>query len=229
MPVTGNNTPDTISVQVSLDGFCFRTTGEESFSSPWLGTEKVFTTKEFRRQYDVVEIALMTPKVALAPEIFFEASEARKALSEVCAIRDTDKVGTVEVPAYGAVLVYSNSIDESLSRVISQTVFLKDGTSVSVLPEMYYLLRDVQGLEGHNKIAASYRDGHLYLAIAQGDVLKLCNVYEAVDFTTAEYFIFLALKELQLNPEVSSIAFRTPLGEEERLSLYRYFKSVEQL
>ena len=53
--------------------------------------------------------------------------------------------------------------------------------------------------------------------------------YQAPDFTTAKYFIFLALKKLQLNPEVSTICFRTPLDEDQEMSLYRYFKSVEQL
>ena len=72
-------------------------------------------------------------------------------------------------------------------------------------------------------------DGVLYLVIAQGKSLLLCNSYQAPDFTTAEYFIFLAMKKLQLNPEVSTIAFRTPLGEEDRMSLYRYFRNVDQL
>ena len=39
----------------------------------------------------------------------------------------------------------------------------------------------------------------------------------------------LQLKKLQLNPEVSTVYFRTPLAEEEEMSLYRYFKSVERL
>ena len=174
-------------------------------------------------------MSLLTPKVALVPELFFDAADPRAALSEAVPIGDTDKVGSLAVPQYGAVLVYSNSINESLSRVISQSVFLKDGSTVEVLPEMYYVLRDIGRCAEHNRIVASYGDGHLYLAIAQGDQLGLCNVYEAVDFTTAEYFIFLALKSLQLNPELSTISLRTPVTEEERLSLYRYFKSVEEL
>ena len=76
---------------------------------------------------------------------------------------------------------------------------------------------------------ASYMDGVLYLVIAQGKSLLLCNTFQAQDFTTAQYFIFLAMKKLQLNPEVSTICFRTPLSEEDEMSLYRYFKSVEQL
>ncbi len=226
MPATGSK----LSVQVSLGGFFFRTAeGEEAFSSGWLGAEKLFTTKEFQRPYDEVEISLLTPKVALVPELFFDASDARTALSEVSFVRDGDKVATIPVPQYGAVLVFSNSIDESLSRVIAQTVLRKDGAPVEVLPEMYYVLRDLGRCREYNRIVASWRDGRLYLAIAQGGNLKLCNVFDAIDFTTAEYFIFLSMKSFQLNPEVSTIVFRTALSEEEKMSLYRYFKAVEEL
>ena len=79
----------------------------------------------------------------------------------------------------------------------------------------------------YNKIVAAFADGWLYLLIAQGRTLLLCNCFRSPDFTTAEYFIFLAMKRLQLNPEVSSITFITPLQEEEEMSLYRYFRGVE--
>lgn len=72
-------------------------------------------------------------------------------------------------------------------------------------------------------------DGRLYLVIAQGRSLLLCNSFQAPDFTTAEYFIFMAMKKLQLNPEVSTICFRTELQEEQEMSLYRYFKNVEHI
>ena len=37
------------------------------------------------------------------------------------------------------------------------------------------------------------------------------------------------MKRLQLNPEVSTVHFRTPLNPDAEMSLYRYFKSVVQL
>ena len=98
-----------------------------------------------------------------------------------------------------------------------------------MLPEMYFILKDLGKVGDYNKIVASYSGTHLHLAVAQGGNLLLANVFEAADFTTAEYFIFLVLKKLQLNPEVSTVYFRTPLAEEEEMSLYRYFKSVERL
>ena len=216
-----------ISIQVSLSGYSFKVhTPEEDTASPWLDAARVFTTPEFQRRYDKVEISLLTPKVALVPEAFLDPLGARDALSEVVALREGDYVETVPLPSMGAVLLFSNSIDESLSRVLAQTVLPSSGTPVRVLPEMYYLLRQLDTLTEYNKVLASWRDGWLHLVIAQGKSLSLCNVYEAPDFTTAQYFIFLGMKRLQLNPEVSTICFRTPLEPEAELSLYRYFKAV---
>lgn len=211
-----------ISIQVSLSGFSFN-------GSPWYSAERVFTTPEFQRRYDKVEISLLTPKVALIPDAFLDAGSARKALAEVTSLRESDLVETVAVPSLGATLVYSNSLDESLSRVLAQTVLPTSGDPVRVLPEMYYLLRQLETLTEYNKIVASWHGGYLHLVIAQGKSLCLANVYEAPDFTTAQYFLFLGLKRLQLNPEVSTVCFRTPLDPESEMSLYRYFKSVVQL
>ncbi len=219
-----------ISIQVSLSGYSFKVQQSDSQKeSGWMGADKIFTTPELQRRYDVVEISLLTPKVALIPNHFFSEQELRSSLGEVVSLRDTDAVDYVDVPAYGSVLIYSNSIDESLSRAVSQTVFTSSGDHVKVLPEMYYILSDLGKCSDYNKILASYMDGYLHLAIAQGKSLLLANVFEAVDFTTAEYFIFLAMNRLQLNPEVSTICFRTPLSSDMEMSLYRYFKAVEQI
>ncbi len=226
-------TPDQhsrISIQVSLSGYSFKVEEDGKVrESGWLGADRLFTTPEFQRRYDSVEIALLTPKCTLVPAHFFTPETARQSLSEVVRLRESDPVESIAIPSLGAVLVFSNAIDESLSKVIAQTVYTTAGDTVRVLPELYYLLRDLSRCTEYNKILASWRDGWLHLVVAQGKSLLLCNVYEAVDFTTAEYFIFLAMKKLQLNPELSSICFRTPLTSDQEMSLYRYFKSVETL
>ena len=219
-----------ISIQVSLSGYFFRLLrdGETQFSE-WMGGDRIFTTPEFQKRYDEVEISLLTPKFTLVPEQFFSPDQCRQALSEVVRLRDDDDVEYVPVPQFGAVLVYSNSIDETLSKAVSQTVLNTSGQSSRVLPEMFYILRDLPECPDYNKILATYKDGYLHLAIAQGKSLLLANSYKAVDFTTAEYFLFLALKTLQLNPEVSTISWRMPLSQDEEMSLYRYFKAVETI
>ena len=219
-----------ISIQVSLSGYSFKVYTEDGIeASPWLGAERLFTTPQFQRRYDWVEISLLTPKVALVPDAFFEAQSARKNLEEVVALKEGDFVESIAVPSLASTLVYSNSIGESLSKVMAQTVLPASGYPVRVLPEMYYLLKELENLKEYNKIIASWHGGWLHLVIAQGKSLCLANVFEAPDFTTAQYFLFLALKRLQLNPEVSTVCFRTPLDAEAEMSLYRYFKAVVQL
>ncbi len=224
------NKKDRISIQVGLSGYSFKIqTDTDEHASGWMGAERIFTTPELQRRYGDVEIAVFTPKCAMIPAHFHHPLHIRKNLSEVVALSESDPVDSVEIPEHAAVLLYSNAIGETLSKVMSETVLKMDGTKASPLPEMYYMLRQLSELQDYNKILASYMDGYLYLVIAQGKSLLLCNSFRAQDFTTAEYFIFLCLKKLQLNPEVSTISFRTALTDEQEMSLYRYFKNVEQI
>jgi hypothetical protein len=126
-------------------------------------------------------------------------------------------------------MVYSNNVGGTLHKVLSESVLKVDGTKSKPLPELYYMLGSLSQITDYNRILASYMDETLYLVIAQGKTLLLCNTYHAPDFTTAEYFLFMAMKKLQLNIEMSSVYFRTPLTEEQELSLYRYFMNVEHL
>ena len=145
----------------------------------------------------------------LVPVNFFEPAAARQALADVAILKDGDKVDYKEIPAYSAVLVYSISGDATAP------------------PEMFSILQELSSCPEYNKLLCSWRGGELSLAIAQGRSLLLANAYKAPDFVTAQYFIFLAMKSLQLNPEVTTIRFRHPLSAEQEMALYRYFKAVE--
>ena len=225
-----SNQKSRISIQVSLSGYSFNVSDENGVRrSPWLTPDRVFTTPEFQRRYDSVELSLLTPKFTLVPKEFYSEEAARELLSDVAALEDGDEVSAVPLEERGAVLVYSNSVGESLSRVLSQLVLTVGGSPAPVYPEIYYLLRNMETCPEYNKILCSYRDGYLFLVVAEGRTLLLCNVFKAVDFTTALYYIFLTLNRFQLNPEVSTIRFRTPVTEEEEMALYRYFNSVEAL
>ena len=149
----------------------------------------------------------------LVPSHFFDPATAREALSEVAQLKDGDAVGYIEIPQYDAVLVYAQDGD----------------SAVSDRPEIYRILMRLPACPEYNKILCSQQDGRLYLAVAQGKNLLLANSFPARDFTTAEYYIFLALNSLQLNPEISTVCWLTPLDAEDEMSLYRYFKAVERL
>ena len=132
----------------------------------------------------------------------------REALAGVGKITDGDEVLYKDIPQYSAVLIYTS-----------------DGSDVP--PEVFFILQELPLCQEYNKLLCTWKDGVLTLAVAQGRSLLLANEFKAADFTTAQYYIFLALKSLQLNPEVTTIHFRHPLPEDAEMSLYRYFKAVD--
>lgn len=150
--------------------------------------------------------------VTLVPSDFFNPAEARECLAEVADVDGNEEVRCEELPQYGAYLIYSVS-----------------GGDQSSLPELFYVIQDLGSCQEYNKVVASVKGGVLSLAISQGSTLLLANEYKVSDFTSAEYFIFLALKSLQLNPEVTTIRFRSVLQKEDEMSLYRYFKAVDTI
>lgn len=230
MQETGNNGVSRISVRVALGGYISRIESDGvSVSSGWMSADRFFTDPQFQKRYDDVQISVFTPKFTLVPEHFFEPLSARALLSGVTALGENDYVASEQVPELKSVLVYSNSIGESLSRAVAGTVLRSDGEKAAVLPEIRCMLSAIWEIPEYNKVVASFADGCLYLVIAQGRSLLLCNSYRVQDFVTAEYFIFMAMKKLQLNLEMTVIYFRTPLGTGEEMSLYRYFKSVDYL
>ena len=148
----------------------------------------------------------------LVPSGFFDPAAERETLAEVANIEEGTKVAHIDIPQYDAVLIYSVGGDSGVSA-----------------PEILNVLQDLPKCGEYNKILCSIVDDVLYVGIAQGKSLLLANSYKVQNFTSAEYFIFLAMKSLQLNPEVSTICWRTPLDADDEMSLYRYFKAVEIL
>jgi len=158
-----------------------------------------------------VELSLPAPEFTLVPRDFFNPDDCVRALAEVSDVKGARDVRYVKIPEYDAYLIYSVSGEDDS------------------LPEMFHILRRLPLCREYNKILCSWKDGYLHLAIAQGKSLLLANVFKAADFTTAQYYIFLALKSLQLNPEVSTICIMDAVGKDLELGLYRYFKAVEVL
>lgn len=145
----------------------------------------------------------------MVPARFFDETAPRCFLSEIFELEEDAEVEHKDVPQYDAVLVYEKT--------------------EAGLPALSRVIDNLDGCAEYNKILADWKENTLSLAIAQGRNLLLANVFPAKDFITAEYHIFNAMKSLQLNPEISTVCFMERLGEDNELSLYRYFKSVEYI
>jgi hypothetical protein len=148
----------------------------------------------------------------LVPSNFFDPAVEREALAEVVGLNEGDVVKHIAIPQYDAVLI-----------------FTEDGDSAVSGPEIKNVLDRLPECSEYNKILCSIREDILYMAVAQGKSLLFANSFSIQNFTTAEYYIFLAIKSLQINPEISTVCWLSPLDADDEMSLYRYFKAVARL
>ena len=150
-------------------------------------------------------------KYTLVPEGFFSPAEAHRILSEAVRLAETDKVNYQELPQFKAVLVYALTLGEE------------------ALPPIASLLERAAYIGEHNKVAACFDGGALHLVIVTGNKLLLANSYPASDPVTAEYFLFAAMKQLQINPQVTTVYLAEPASPEMMDDIVRYCKGVETL
>ncbi len=147
----------------------------------------------------------------LVPSEFFSPEDAHKILSEVVPLQDTDIVRHTELPEYKAVLIYvQKSEDESTSE----------------LP-IADLLHFAPTITAHNRLVVSLDKKYIYMVLAEGEKLLLANAYPATDIVTAQYFIFAALREFQINPRMTTIYFRGEVPPGLTEEMFRHFRAVE--
>ena len=148
-------------------------------------------------------------KYTLIPEPYFSEPAARDLLSQVVILEKEDTVRSLELPCYKAVLLYAG--DEADARRIAG------------------MLEAAAALDRYNKVVVHQGADAVDIVVAAGDRLLLCNSYPAADPVTAQYFLFAALRQFQVNPEVTTVHFYGEADESVKSDLFRHFASVEVL
>ncbi|MBP5210784.1 MAG: DUF3822 family protein [Bacteroidales bacterium] len=145
-------------------------------------------------------------KYTIVPSAFFAERDAHSLLSELVELTPNDRVKHIELPEFKAVLLYCNT-----------------------LPPVKKLLDLLPKISDYNKMIVEVSGGEAHLVLAAGEKLLLVNSYKVPDFTTALYFIFAALKEFQINPEMTTFYHFGELAYEQKELLFRYFLGVEEI
>ena len=148
-------------------------------------------------------------KYTLIPEGYFSPETAESLLSQVVILEKSTPVKSMELPCYKAVLVYAG--DDLLARCIAD------------------MLAAAAALDRYNKVVVHLGEDAVDIVVAAGDKLLLCNSFPARDEVTAQYYLFAALRQFQINPELTRVHFFGEAGESIKSDLFRHFASVEML
>lgn len=227
--MTGTSVKETygISIQVNLGGYSFKVTASDGRvldSGSSLSSGDILSSGLLAAKYEECSLSLRTARFTLVPLEMLEKDGAEEYFHKLFDRRDSERIMACKVPYPDAAVVYAVPSSDPVVEAAGSLL------SVVPEPEACWMLRRLQKLDGyHNRVIASFEGRLLTLAVAEGEKLLLCCGYDAPDFVTALYFIFMALKEFQFNPEMTVIHFRDGIGEEEQMMLYKYFNGVEVL
>ncbi len=235
----GNNTNRLrLTIQIDLSGFSFlvcKSDGtclyhyQNDFPSGILHINQieVLLKREIeshqllRKDYESVKVYYNTPKYTLVPILFFKPDEALSILSRLHTIDDLDEILFAKSPDGESVLIYAmpNAVTSHIFRFHKNAEFY---------PMSFSLLHKIITLSDYNRILVHFSDKMIHVVTAEKDKLLLSNSYNTPDFVTAFYYIFLTMKEVMFNPEVTTLYISGSLKFEQFKELEQYFMKVKR-
>lgn len=233
----GNDTSHLrLTIQIDLSGFSFKISnslGEflYSYKKPFpvgllsISDINIYLKKELEshplliKNYAAVRVYFGTEKYCMVPLSFFRESEVEGMLSRLHNIEPTDHIISINLEDQRAVLIYVIP-----DVILSNT--LKVQPNAEFYPISYYLLDRVSLTLDNNKVLVHFSENIVHIVVAEKEKLLIANSFPASDFTTAEYYIFLVMKEVCFNTESTTLYVSGIIKAEEEAKLKLYFKGV---
>ncbi len=97
-------------------------------------------------------------------------------------------------------------------------------------PFIVRLLQEMEEITGYNKVVFHYNPERRlsHTIISTGDELKLANCFEADSFESALYFLFLSIRQLQMNPKQCTVRVCSCIDSGQEKTISRFFSGVEK-
>lgn len=238
MPETGNNLSfqdiHGLSIQLDLDGLSFVCPGQtrvqtHSFPHASANPDIVLDnlTRAFREtpaltaRYPQCSVVLPTRKFTWVPLELFRPEKAKDLLHAMHPLDELDEVNTYVEERVQAACLYALPADitAKVTQFQKNSLFL-----ASILPCVRFLMDRPE--PSRALIFFSYDTS--YLVMAQQDRLLLANAYPGTHSLSALYFLLLALKQWQMNPQSLRLYVGgKDLSAKEKAQLSRYIPSLQ--
>lgn len=99
--------------------------------------------------------------------------------------------------------------------------------NLNLYPSVYPFISYLPLFEEYNKILLQYIKGVVSIVASEGERITYCNSFPAVHFNTALYFLMLTLKEVQFNPELTTVYISGNIKDLEIYDIAKYFAKIK--
>ncbi len=244
MPIIVNNQPQPekttdyrLSIQVDLNGFSFSVVNENDSGLLFLyasdfrmdgGETDDFVKKcselfeQFsllRSNYDNINLIYNTHKYSLVPNMLYKKGDELSILERHHKLDELDEVNTLTIPHESMVVIFAvNSTLVNLAKSYHP--------NLKLIPTLWLSLTYLPLYPEYNKLSFNYMKGFLTIVAAEGEKIVYCNSFPAHHFNTALYFLFLTIREVQFNPESTTIYISGNIRDFEKHDMTAYFSNI---
>lgn len=170
--------------------------------------------------YESVDVIFDTHKYALIPKQLYKEADSFQHLSKLHKLEELEEIDVVEISDEQAVILFA--VNSTFMN------FIKDiQPDFKVYPSIYPMISRISSLQDYNKIFFQFYKGIVHIIAAEGSRLVYCNSFPAIHFNTALYFLLLTLKEVQFNPEITTVYVSGNLKDFEIMDISKYFSKVK--
>ncbi len=237
-PQLGKTTEYRLSIQADLNGFSFSVIDEKQknllylFSSDFQMdvedmdafvkkcSELFSSLPILRSSYNSVSVIYNTEKFTAIPARLYKKGDELKVLGKIHKLDELDEINTIKVLKENMVVLYA--VNSTFINLIKHY-----HPNFNLFPAIFLNLTYLPLFEEYNKLSFNYLKGVATIVGAEGDKIVYCNSFPAHHFNSALYFLFLALKEVQFNPETTTVYINGNVRDLEIYDMAKYFARVK--
>ncbi len=236
-PQLGKTTEYRLSIQADLNGFSFSIQSSakellflfQSDFKPVYGDLDLFnqqckelfeTIPLLRSKFKSVDLVVNNHKFVAIPSDLYDRDSAFFEFSKIHKLDDLEYINTIDVPKYNMKLVYC--ADSTLVNIISQY-----HSNLNIYPASYLFISSLCYYQEHNKVLFSFDGESVSIVALDGNKLIFLNSFPAIHFNSALYFLLLSVKEIQFNPEQTTVFVNGKISDLEISDMAKYFSQIK--
>ncbi len=237
-PQLGKTTDYRLSIQADLNGFSFSVTDQKQKSLLFLYSSEFLMDVEdmdsyvkkcsdlfatlplLRSKFSRVNVIYNTEKYSAIPAKLHKKGEEIKVLTKLHKLDDLDEINTVRVIKENMVILFA--VNSTFLNMVKE--YQPD---FNLYPSVFCHLTYLPLFEEYNKISFNFIKGVVSITAAEGDKIIFCNSFPAFHFNSALYFLLLALKEVQFNPDTTTVYISGNIRDLEIFDIAKYFSKIK--
>lgn len=170
--------------------------------------------------YKRVDLIFGTEKFTAIPERLHKKGKEVQAMEKLFTLDELDEINIKKLPQEEMVLIFA--ANSTFLNVVKQYQ-----PHFNLYPTVFTYLNYLPLFKEYNKLFFRYQKGSTIIIAAEGDRIIQCNSYPTYHFNSGLYFLLLVLKDIQFNPEQTTVYISGNIKDLEVYDIAKYCSKVK--